>query len=146
MLEEGFAAWRDVNPDGTPESRVAYLGDYIFDFTTYDDTMAEEFALKALEVCRAISDHKTFEYIKDPDNYRWFLLMCNMPFFARRLNWGTSIRGAWWDTSAPNETMLDTTGLWVDGQQLTRPLTFSTEQWGEFIAAMLAFCVAGPNV
>ena len=146
MLEEGFAAWRDVNPEGTPENRVAYLGDYIFDFTTYDDEKSEEFGIKALEVCRAISDRKTFEYIADPANYRWFLLMVNMPFFSRRLNWGTSVRGAWWDTSTPNETELDTTGLWLDGNQLTAPLKFSTEQWQEFIAAMLAFANEEPNV
>lgn len=146
MLEEGFAAWRDVNPEGTPENRVAYLGDYIFDFTTYDDEKSEEFGLKALEICRAISDRKTFEYIADPANYRWFLLMVNMPFFSRRLNWGTSVRGAWWDTSTPNETELDTTGLWLDGNQLTAPLKFSTEQWQEFIAAMLAFANEEPNV
>jgi hypothetical protein len=139
MLEEGYAAWRDVNPDGTPENRVAYLGDYIFGFTTYDADMSAEFATKALEVCRAITERKTFEYIKDRANYRWFLWVCNMPFFSCRLNWGTSIRGAWWDISTPNETDLDTTSFWLNGKQLTEPLQFSTEQWCEFIAALLAF-------
>lgn len=145
MLEEGFAAWRDVNPDGTPEDRVAYLGDYVFSFTTYDDEMSKEFATKALEVCRSISDRKTFEYIEDPANYRWFLLMVNMPFFSRRLNCGTSVRGAWWDTSTPNKADLDTAALWLDSEQLTEPLKFSSEQWQEFIAAMLAFANEEPN-
>ena len=136
MLEESFAAWRDLNPDGTPQSRAAYLGEYIFGFTTYDEDMATEFGSKALEVCRAISDGETFEYIEDHDNYRWTLLMCNMPFFSRRLNWGASIRGAWWEADG---TQLDTFGLWLDGKQLTQPMIFTTGQWEEFIAAMLAF-------
>lgn len=71
--------------------------------------------------------------------------MVNMTFFSRRLNWGTSVRGAWWDTSTPNETELDTIALWLDGNQLTAPLRFSTEQWQEFIAAMLAFANEEPN-
>lgn len=141
-LQEGFATWRDINPGGAPETRLGYVGEYIFDFTTYDDTMTEEFARKALDVCRAISDGTTGDYIQDPDNYRWYLLMCNMPFFAGRLNWGTSIRGAWWDVSTPNCADLETSGLWLDGVQLQQPLKFSTDQWREFIAALLEFCGA----
>jgi len=145
MLEEGFSALRDENPNGTSQSRAAYLGDYIFDFTTYDDQKSEEFGIKALEVCRAISTRKTFEYIADTENYRWFLLMVNMPFFSRRLNWGTSVRGAWWDTSTPNEIELDADALWLDGNQLTEPLKLSTEQWQEFINAMLDFANEQPK-
>lgn len=145
MLEDGFAACRDVNPHGTPESRSAYLADYIFDFTTYDDEKSEEFGIKALEVCRAISNRKTFEYIADPVNYRWYLLMVNMPFFSRRLNWGASVRDAWWDTSTPNETELDTTALWLDGEMLTEPMKFSTQQWLKFVAAMLDFANEEPT-
>jgi hypothetical protein len=145
MLEEGFATWREVNPGGTPENRVAFLSDYVFDFATYDDEKAEEFGAKALEICRAISDRKTFEYIEDPLNYRWFLLMVNMPFFARRLNWGTSVRGAWWDTGSPDDTALHTTALWLDGEQITEPLRFSGEQWQEFVSAMLAFAAGAPQ-
>lgn len=137
MLEDGFAALREINPDGTPESRIAYLGDFIFQFVTYDEDKSEQFATKALEVCRAISDGKTFEYIADEANYNWFLLMCNMPFFAPRLNWGESIRGAWWDSYLDAD--FETQGLWFGGKQALEPIKFSTEQWKEFIAALLEF-------
>ena len=141
MLEEGLNE-SDLNE---PLNRLEYLGDYIFDFKTYDAEMTELFVGKALEVCAAISGSKTFEYINDAENYRWFLLMCNMPFFARRLNWGTSIRGSWWDTSTPNATEFNTCGLWLDGEQLTS-LRLSTDQWQEFIAALLDFGIETPNV
>jgi hypothetical protein len=141
MLEEGFSETNAFG-GGDPATRLEYLSDHIFDFTTYDSGKAEEFAAKALEVCAAISNEKTFDYIADPDNYRWFLLMVNMPFFARRLNWGTSVRGAWWDAST---TELNITGLWLDGDKLTEPLKFSTEQWQEFIAAMLEFAEERPK-
>lgn len=56
--------------------------------------MSVLFARKAVEVCAAINDRQTFDYINDPNDYLWYLLMCNMPFFAERLECGISIRGA----------------------------------------------------
>lgn len=141
MTQKTFDCW--------PESRLQFIGDYIFDFTTYDDEMTELFARKALEVCAAISNGTTFKLVKDPEKYQWYLLMCNMPFFAGRLNWGSSIRGAWWDTSTPNHTELESLGLWAGEEQLTKPLKFSTDQWREFIDALVAFgfddAPASPN-
>lgn len=144
-LEEGYTTLRDLNPQGTPENRAAFLSEYIFDFTTYDDEKSEEFGNQALNVCQAINERRTFEYIKDPENYHWFLVMINTPFFARRINWGTSVRGAWWDISPPNETKLETSALWLDGAQLTAPLVFSREQWQDFIEAMLEFARTTPT-
>ena len=88
MLDQG---WRNIS---APISRLAYLSEYIFKFTTYETTYSELFAKKALEVCAAINDRKTFDYINNPEGHLWFLLMCNMPFFRSKLDWGTSIRAA----------------------------------------------------
>lgn len=145
MLQEGHAETNSFS-GGEPASRLAYLSDHIFDFTTYDSEIAEEFARKALEVCRAISERKTFDYIRDAANYRWFLLMCNMPFFYPRLNWGGSIRGAWWDTPTHKQVIeFDTCGLFLNGEQITE-LTFTVDQWREFIASVLAFGSEEPNL
>lgn len=46
-----------------PESRLEYLGDYIFDFTTYDGEMSVLFSRKAVEVCAAINNRLTFDHI-----------------------------------------------------------------------------------
>ncbi len=135
MLVDGFCEMRDAC--GGASSRLTYLSDFVFGFTTYDSEMAELFARKATEVCAAISAGKTFDYIKDPNQYRWFLVMCNMPFFAGRIEWGTSIRGAWW---AHNGTTLSSDGLWSEGEQITDVMTFTESQWKEFIAALIAFC------
>jgi hypothetical protein len=136
-LAEAYAEHRLSAND--PSSRLEYLADNIFNFTTYDTEQAELFATKAIEVCEAITNRTTYEYIrKSGADHTWFLLMCNMPFFDRRLNWGTSIRGAWWDTSTPNASEFDTTGLVLDGEQVTT-IKCSTEDWAEFIAAVIAF-------
>ena len=131
-----------------PESRLEYIGDHIFDFTTYDGEMSVLFARKAVEVCNAINNSLTFDYIKDSDNYRWYLLMCNMPFFAERLSWGTSIRGAWWSGRPGKKIEFDSCGLWIGDEQLIDTLKFSGDEWGRFIAAVIEFAAdeMKPNV
>ena len=137
FLEQGYAATASEEP----RSRLEYLSDFIFEFITYDSEAAELFAEKALEVCAAISDSKTLDYISDAEQYRWYLLMVNMPFFAGRLDWGSSIRGAWWDYEV---TELASCGLWDDGKQLVEPMQLTHTQWREFIAALRQF--GKPNV
>jgi hypothetical protein len=77
----------------------------------------------------------TNEYIESsPENYRWHIIMCNMPFFANRIEWGTSIRGAWWK---PDIT-LTSCGLWEDDKQIDT-LEFSSDEWASFIHAVVHF-------
>ena len=137
-LEEGYRFQRGVHGDDF--GRLEYLSDYIFNFITYDGEIGERFARRALEVCAAISNEANFDYIKDPERYSWYLLMVNMPFFAGKLDWGTSIRGAWWD----DPITLQTCGLWLDGEQLADPIRFTRDQWRGFIAAMLDFAGVEP--
>ena len=140
LLEHSFEVDRQRR-DCAPESRLAYLSNHIFDFTTYDSGMDELFGAKAVEVCAAINDRKTFDYIEDPENHRWYLLMCNMPFFADRLEWGTSIRGAWWSGQPGEQIELDSCGLWIGEEQCTE-LKFSDDEWKSFIAAVVKFASA----
>jgi hypothetical protein len=135
MLEEGYVF---CNENIHPMSRLAYLGSEIFDFTTYDEDMDELFATKAVEVCRAIQDRTTFDYINDRDQYVWYLTMMNMPFFAKRTEWGTSIRGAWWDGGGEYESC----SLWSKGNQVTE-LEFTRETWPLFIDAIIRFSSVG---
>ncbi len=132
MLEHSFQMERERDKRLT---RLAYLAAHIFDFTTYDGEISELLGAKALEVCAAISNKTTFEYIKDPENYRWYIVMVNMPFFVPRLEWGPSIRGAWWDYK---DQVLESCGLWRDDEQVLS-MSFSEPEWLAFIAAMQEF-------
>lgn len=118
-----------------PESRLCYLGDSVFEFSTYDSEMSELFAKKAVEVCEAITKSATFDYIKDAENYRWYLIMCNMPFFYDRIEWGCSIRGAWW---IHRGIKLEVCGLWQDNEQLLN-LDFTRPDWELFTLALVNF-------
>ncbi len=122
-----------------PKTRLAFLSDSIFCFTTYDSEKDELFGRKAVEVCTAINEGKTFDFIKDAENYTWFLVMCNMPFFSDRIEWGTSIRGAWWAGRQGKQIELDSCGLWMGDDQLIDTLKFSREEWEKFIAAVVEF-------
>lgn len=118
-----------------PDCRLEYLGDHIFGFTTYDGEMSALFARKAVDVADAITNGTTLEYIKDAENYRWYLLMCNTDFFSGRLEWGTSIRGAWWD----HKISYQSCGLWKGEEQLHKEMTFTQDEWKEFMRAVSAF-------
>lgn len=134
LLEHSFTLEAQTG-ECPPRSRLSYLAQHIFDFTTYESEADELFARKAVEVCAAITDGKTFDYIVNPQGRIWYLLMVNMPFFMPRLNWGGSIRGAWWDHKQP---ALNSCGLWVDQEQQTE-WVFSLEEWETFMRAVIAF-------
>jgi len=144
MLEHSFAVEQDIS-ECPPQSRLAYLAQHIFDFVTYDGEMDERFAMKAVEVCAAITNGTTFDYIAAKDDYEWFLLMCNMPFFAERIEWGTSIRGAWWGAPRLGEQIkLESCGLWAGDEQVTT-LRFSDDDWRRFVLAVIEFASDAPE-
>ena len=95
LLKKAYQEQIDIERD--LDSKLVFIAENVFNFDVYDDDMAELFAKKALEVCLAINKAETYEYIKDKENYKWFLIMVNMSFFKGILDWGGSIRGAWWD-------------------------------------------------
>ena len=139
LLEHSYVIEQQDTISYPPKNRLEYLSDHIFDFTTYDSAISCLFAQKAVEVCDAITNRTTFEYIKSTENYRWFLLMCNMPFFADKLDWGTSIRGAWWtEPSIEDDIVIKSCGLHEGDRQLLE-LELSLEEWNSFIQAVVEF-------
>jgi len=142
LLTDGHAATNRWNECDADKSKLAYLGDHIFNFTTYDDEVSALFANAALETCHALTQKKTFDYIdQSPQQYRLYLTMVNMPFFEDKLEWGTSVRGAWWryTPSYKHEPIvLKTCGLFEGSKQVVDP-EFTTDNWVTFINALLEF-------
>jgi len=80
------------------DNRLQFLGNTIFDFTTYSDELDEMFAKNMIEVLKCIHERKTFDYLDiSDDKYINYITMVNMPFLVDKLEWGGSIRGAWLD-------------------------------------------------
>jgi len=125
---------------GADHTKKSYLCDYIFQITTYDDEISELFTTKALEVCNAITNSKTLEYIFDKNNYCWYLILCNIPFFKKNIEWGTSIRGAFWNYNFGGKIEIESTGLFWDEEQILKPLIFNNDdEWKLFIKALNDF-------
>lgn len=99
MLQEAWECEKEYQGE---YSKLEFLSDIVFNFITYDSDMAELFAGKMLDVISAILHQKTFEFINiGLDNYFTYLTMVNMPFMINKIEWGTSIRGAWFDENDP---------------------------------------------
>lgn len=81
-----------------PKNKIEFVGNEIFDLTCYDSEVDEMLGSKMLEVIECILNNKTFDYQQTSrQNYINYLIMVNMPFMKDKLNWGTSIRGAFFD-------------------------------------------------
>ena len=75
--------------------KFIFLSSYIFDVITYDDELDLEFGKKIYEVMKSIQDRTTFDYIEEENNYKNYILVCNLLDKYDLIDWGTSIRGAW---------------------------------------------------
>ncbi len=101
IFEDEF--WEHV--DGTNyDNKYVWCSNYVFNLTTYDNELDEIFVKKIFEVCKAILERKTFEFIKESDEkYRQFIIVCNLLSRFEWINWGTSIRGAWFEENRSNQ-------------------------------------------
>lgn len=127
LLKGGY---KESSEWGRETSKEEFLGFDIFGIDTCDDYMCEKMALEWLEVCECISENKTFEYISTDEKYETYLRTVNYKFFTDKLEYGTSIRGAWWDCGDYDSTddrwtykfKLETCGLWDDDKQVVSPV------------------------
>ena len=136
MLEESYIEMREWGD----ESRLEFLAAAVFDFTTYENQVSHFMANKAVQVCEALNDGSTFDYIDTEEGNLWYLVMVNMPFFKDKISWGGSIRGAWWELYTDSESEFTISGceLFSEGVQLLE-LKFNEKEWISFIKDMVLF-------
>lgn len=87
-----------IDPDA---SKYAWVANEVFDLITYDTSLDERFAKEIIEVIKVILDVETYEYIRDGSNYVAYILVCQLLNNFHWIEWGTSIRGAWFETYHP---------------------------------------------
>lgn len=102
-------------------SKYSWASDLIFDLTTYDGSLDEKFVKSIIEVCKVIIENGTYEYIKDERNYVKYILVCQLLDKFRWLDWGTSIRGAWFEKDTDSKEILEEYKWWTieDGNWIT---------------------------
>lgn len=88
-------------------SKYEWAANHIFDLTTYDGDLDEKFVKDILEVCEVIADRYNYEYIGNKDNYIKYILVCQLLDNFKWIDWGTSIRGAWFDNGDDPKVILE---------------------------------------
>lgn len=127
------------------EAAVAVLTD-IFDLITYDSAMDLNLVGRMVEVCRAIVNRKTYEFQMTEEGYKDFITIVQFKWFSRKLNWGVSIRNAWFDNDYSGDgvrpVMLHDGCLFMTGseKQFIDPVMYTTkEEIEEFVKALIWF-------
>lgn len=86
---------KDYEEQRDGSSKLAYVGDYIFGFTTYDEEKSEQLTSMCLLSIQNIIRKTVFNFIENDDNYMCYILSVNLLDKFDFLEWGTSVRGAW---------------------------------------------------
>lgn len=139
LLESSYN--QALSCSGLTRSKLEFIGNHIFAFDTYENVVLSLMTTKAIEVCNAISNSTTFEYIANVHDNMWYLIMVNMPFFQNKLEWGVSIRGAWWDYYPNKCFKLESCGIY-DGNDYLYDIEFDETEWREFIKAISVFTLS----
>ncbi|EGT5015215.1 hypothetical protein CDIF29631_04015 (plasmid) [Clostridioides difficile] len=69
----------------------------LFGIITYDERLDIEFGKSIIEVMKSIQSRNNFDYIKNKKKYRQYILIANLLASNGWVEWGSSIRGAWFD-------------------------------------------------
>ena len=90
-------------------TKYQWVGNAVFNLVTYDGALDELFAKYIIEICKAILERRTFDYCSGSDiteDYVKYILVCQKLEALDWINWGTSIRGAWFDAGKDAEPIL----------------------------------------
>lgn len=120
-------------------SRLEFLAQQVFEFTASDPVINQMMARKAVEVCSAITDGTANDYIKTQAGNLWFTLMCNLPFFSKRIEWGMSVYSAWWAERPAGHIEFQGPEHWLGEWRLAGENVFTPQEWVDFIRAVIAF-------
>ena len=84
------------------DTKYEWAAREVFDLTTYDGELDELIVKKIIEVLKVILDKTNYEYIKNRENYINYILVCQLLDKFNWIDWGTSIRGAWFKSYHSN--------------------------------------------
>lgn len=100
-LEKPFERHKEDFPD---DNWLDFLTGEVLDVFTYDGELDNLLIKPIVDVLNAIVNRTTFLYQNTLESRLNFVIVCHLPYVAKRIDWGTSIRGAWPDgEKAENE-------------------------------------------
>ena len=117
MLEESYQEYKDGYFNCKPPSKLNFIATQVFLIWVYDSAIEEKMGLEFLKVCDVITKRYNFQFLESEENYELYIRTVSYPFFEGKLEWGSSIRGAWWEYS---HVEIDSCGLHYEGKQLLK--------------------------
>ena len=100
IFQKDYETFLLCDPEAT---KYEWAAGHVFNLTTYDGYLDELFTKKIIEVCKIILERKNFDYIKDENNYLNYILVCQLLNNFNWIDWGTSLRGAWFQEQHFNQ-------------------------------------------
>jgi hypothetical protein len=88
-------------------NKYEWVCDELFQLKTYDSGMSEKWGRRIIDVCKAILEERTFDYIEEDGNYEPYLMVCNLLDNKRWIDWGSSIRGSWFEDDSTSDGIID---------------------------------------
>lgn len=107
IVQEKFKEWLEIeclsdvdfNTDYTKEQqRFIFLNNVFLGIITYDNDLDIEFGKTFIDVISHIHYKTTSSYISNDTDYKKYILSCH--HLKKAINWGSSIRSAWFDYSS----------------------------------------------
>ena len=135
LLKDGFKQHFVQN---TTESKARFLVENIFELAVEDDELSAFYCSIIIDVCKALLNRTTYDYIKDEQNYKYYILVLNLPFFKDIIEWGVSIRGAWF-TAGIEPYVLTSCGLFRGEEQICQLEFLEDVDICEFIQDIIDF-------
>lgn len=90
------------------DNKYDWAASEVFGLVTYDGELDKLFVERICDVCKYIAAGKTYEFINmSPENYITYSLVCQVLYKKRWINWGTSIRGAFFDGYYSDNSILE---------------------------------------
>lgn len=112
---------------GAPASKYVWVASRVFDLCTYDKDLDESFVKNIIEVCKVILEERNFEYIIDSTNYTKYILVCQLLRNFNWIEWGSSIRGAWFERDDISKDILGEVEWWDDEHHIIDKVPFSID-------------------
>lgn len=116
-------------------SKIEYVVENLFEVSCYDEEICGGIYEMVSNPLRAITNGTTFELVEDLYDHMAYILTCNLPFFANKISWGTSIRGAWWD----HLIIWSSCAVWNKNGQITKDIQMTGDEFGAFVVQALDF-------
>lgn len=104
IFENDFAEYMEIFED---QDIYEWAADHVFNLTTYDGALDKLFVRTILDICKVIINKQTYEFIRDENMYVVYIVVCQLLNKKGWIEWGTSIRGAWFKDSIHSKPLME---------------------------------------